>query len=251
MSPYLILGVPLFAVFWNLYWLLLRPERKRRKAALAIPAVPVPEPRVPRDISRPYPREASACGELLDTCPICGMADPGNLDGGLLGWPAHSECAEWLGDWQPKNAPPPPPYRPTGSVTINVSSSPGVQVNVGDRNMQAVQSGMASVNEVRERLNREIIASWGVPPAALEEHTHKVGDPVPGERCPKCGARFYGTPDYLRQAFKMHLQVGCRQSSSSPALPLNSVSAMVLTAYRSPASGYIGRTYPTRVSTAP
>lgn len=67
------------------------------------PAVlPPPEPRAPRDLSRRYPRRGeAACARRLAACPVCGMTDPGNLRGDLLGWPAHRECAEWLGEWEP------------------------------------------------------------------------------------------------------------------------------------------------------
>lgn len=201
------------------------------------PAAPAPELRIPRDTSRLYPRAKDSRSKLNRVCPVCGTGrETGDLDRRVLGWPAHRTCAEWLGDWKPPGYVPPPPCRPAGSVTaVAVSNSPGVQVNVGNGNSQAaslpiastaviasaqemVRNGLASVDEVRERLNREIISSWGVAPMMLEEHTHKAGDPVPGERCPQCGARFCGPPDYLRQAFKMHRQLGCHpQSSSSPA----------------------------------
>ena len=77
-----------------------------------------------------------------------------------------------------------------------------------------LQNGIASPDEVRERLNAEIIAGWGVPPTMLQEHTHKPGDPVPAVQCPSCGARFIGTPDYLREAYRIHRQAGCRPRPS-------------------------------------
>ena len=154
----------------------------------------------------------------------------------MLGWPAHRTCAEWLGDWKPS----PPPFRPDpdltgyaergqkGTVSITVTSSPGAQVNVGGGAggsgqtviafaspetpdiTEQVAAGLITADEARLRLNAEIFALWGVPPALLEDHTHKVGDPIPIERCPWCGAQFAGTPDYLRGAYRMHRQRGCR-----------------------------------------
>lgn len=68
---------------------------------------PEPEPRVPRDPSRPFlfvREQLDAAPELrplLSVCPVCGMTDPGNLDGEVRGWPAHRSCQEWLGDWKP------------------------------------------------------------------------------------------------------------------------------------------------------
>lgn len=218
------------------------------------PSVTVPEPKIPRDTSRPYPRPKGSRSKLNRVCPVCGTGqETGDLDGRILGWPAHRTCAEWLGDWKPKGslashqAVPPSSPVPTGSITVSgnldgiastgqgsvsiqVSTSPSAQVNVGSGNSQVVwsesgktdpvvlmtQNGAISPAEARERLNREIVASWGVPPMMLEEHTHKAGDPAPTEQCPKCGARFCGTPDYLRSAFRMHQRTGCRQSSSSP-----------------------------------
>jgi hypothetical protein len=254
---YLILGVPLLALFWNLYWFVVRPARKRRRAAGTVePRLPEgfvppsaalapPEPKAPRDTSRTYPRPSHSRSKLNRICPVCGMEDPGSLDGKVLGWPAHRLCAEWLGEWRPSRQVPAPDAAklraalndcassrkvivlPPGGTVINVKDSPGAQISIGNGNSRhtddlvscqngmtdpvvLIQRGMASVDEVRERLNREIIASWGVPPAILQEHTHKAGDPVPIERCPKCDARFAGPPDYLRMAFEMHRQAGCR-----------------------------------------
>ena len=85
------------------------------------------EPRVPRDARRPFlfvTEQLDATPELrplLVICPVCGMTDPGNLDGEVRGWPAHRTCQEWLGDWRPAFAPgaefrpsrpKPPPYSP-------------------------------------------------------------------------------------------------------------------------------------------
>ena len=68
-----------------------------------------PEPRVPRDPSRPFlfVREQldNPHDERLVTCPVCGMTDPDNLDGEVRGWPAHRSCQEWLGDWKPRFLP--------------------------------------------------------------------------------------------------------------------------------------------------
>jgi hypothetical protein len=210
------------------------PKRHKQVA----PVEPAPEPRAPRDMSRAYPRPKGSRSKLNQVCPVCGTGQEtgitGDLDGRLFGWPAHRTCAEWLGDWKPA----PPRYKPDkaligymekgqkapANVSVTVNGSPGAQVNVGDRNTQVIWSdsgttdpvtlitnGMASVDEVRARLDRQIAANFTVAPAALEEHTHKVGDPLPTVRC-ACGAVFAGTPDYLRQAMEIHRQVGCRQS---------------------------------------
>jgi len=281
-SPYLILGVSMFALFWNLYWLVVRPAVKRNRTATEAVAAPVPEPKIPRDTSRPYPRgDSAATGEILQTCPICGMSDldqmiPDDL-ADFFGWPAHASCKEWLGEWEPPRLLPLPailPYRPdpaaagyrnkiprSAAVEISVSDSPGAQINVGDRNSQVAwsesgttdpvvlmtQRGMISLDETRERLNREIVASWGVPPAILGEHTRKVGDPLPLERCPDCGAQFVGTPDYLRSAYEIHQRTGCRQSLSSPP-----DGALIRTAHLDPSLGSpTGRTWPYRLLSAP
>lgn len=75
-----------------------RKARSRERPAV----LPPPAPRTPRDLSRRYPRRGeAACARRLAACPACGMTDPGNLRGDLLGWPAHRECAEWLGEWKP------------------------------------------------------------------------------------------------------------------------------------------------------
>jgi hypothetical protein len=218
------------------------PKRHKQVA----PVEPAPEPRAPRDMSRAYPRPKGSRSKLNQVCPVCGTGQEtgitGDLDGRLFGWPAHRTCAEWLGDWEPpKRNPMFEPRSPSarsvivngnldgiastgnGAVSIQVSGSPAAQVNVGDRNTQVIWSdsgttdpvtlitnGMASVDEVRARLDRQIAANFTVTPAALEEHTHKVGDPLPTVRC-ACGAVFAGTPDYLRQAMEIHRQVGCRQ----------------------------------------
>jgi hypothetical protein len=189
-------------------------ERRRAKSQLV--PVPAPEPREPRDTSRPYPRPKGSRSKLNRVCPVCGTGpETGDLDRRLLGWPAHRTCAEWLGDWKPRNAVPSPPKPPGASVQISVgngqaTSFPIVSTTEIASAQEMIRNGLASVDEVREQLDQEIISSWGVPPMMLEEHTHKAGDPAPAEQCPKCGARFYGTPDYLRQAFKMHRQRGCR-----------------------------------------
>jgi len=249
MSVYLALGVLLFILPWNLYWLAVRPARKRRRAALEprlpegfVPpssaALAPPEPKTPRDVSRTYPRPARSRNKLNHVCPVCGMEDPGNLDGKVLGWPAHRSCAEWLGDWKPAEVPvvtggeyAAEPVRCqngttntvvfTGKGAIPLAGGGGgagglsiVSAGLASPEAMACQflvaNGLITANEARERINREIVANWGVPPAALQEHTHKVGEPVPTERCPKCGAQFAGPPDYLREAFAIHRQVGCR-----------------------------------------
>jgi hypothetical protein len=84
-----------------------------RKVKAETPAVPEPEPRVPRDLDRPYPRPKGGRRKLDKTCPVCGTGDgTGSLGGKVLGWPAHASCAEWLGEqWRPAR-PAPPPFSP-------------------------------------------------------------------------------------------------------------------------------------------
>ena len=95
-------GIALSTAGWVLMYAI-APER----------AVPVSEPRCPRDMSRPYPRPqprgTAAEVELLFTCPVCGMDDPAGLDGDLMGWPAHSACREWLGGFTTAG-----PWTPSG-----------------------------------------------------------------------------------------------------------------------------------------
>lgn len=230
-----------------------RKHRKATLTAPAVPAPELaPEPRTPGDLDRSYPRPKGGRRKADRTCPVCGTGDTtGSLDGKVLGWPAHASCAEWLGDWKPPN-PAPPPFKPDKALighmergqkaipvfggtatTITVAAS-GAPAGPGSaathivpngsfpiasaddlaRAQDMVRNGLISAGEFRERLNQQIAWSWGVPPAILEDHTHKAGDPIPIERCPECGAQFCGPPDYLRSAYRMHLQTGCRQSSS-------------------------------------
>jgi hypothetical protein len=95
--------------------------RQERPAAAPAPAlvpllVPAPGPPPPRDTSRAYPRPGVSDLGLDRTCPGCGMEDPGQMTGDLLGWPAHRTCAELSGDWRPADpAPAMVPFGPGGS----------------------------------------------------------------------------------------------------------------------------------------
>ena len=67
-------------------------------------------PRQPRDAGRDFLFDVRQLperdkDERLVICPVCGMTDPGNLDGEVRGWPAHRSCQEWLGDWHPRFLP--------------------------------------------------------------------------------------------------------------------------------------------------
>jgi hypothetical protein len=221
-------------------------HRVRPAAPVAVPEpAPAVMPKIPRDTSRPYPRPKGHRSGLNRVCPVCGTGrETGDLDGRVLGWAAHRSCAEWLGDWKPPSAevrelqgaldsfedhrvpvlPPRPGTSATASMTaqpaisgsgsITVTSYPVASAEEVAAARKILQNGIASPGETRERLNAEIIASWGVPPMMLQEHTHKPGDPVPAVQCPSCGARFIGTPDYLREAYRIHRQAGCRPRSS-------------------------------------
>jgi|ERR1039457_448816 hypothetical protein len=152
-----------------------------RRAGHDPASVPAPEPKVPRDTSRPYPRTKGSRSKLNRVCPVCGTGrETGDLDRRVLGWPAHRTCAEWLGDWKPPGYVPPPPYRPTGSVTaVAVSNSPRAQVSVGNGEVFSSEevevsalymNGLITVNEARLRLNAEMFRMFGVPPADLGGH---------------------------------------------------------------------------------
>ena len=225
------------------YMNFVRPARKHRKAALAAPAAPVappvPEPRVPRDTSRTYPRPKGSRSKLNRVCPVCGTGQAtGILDGRVLGWPAHRTCAEWLGDWKPvvrgggeyateparSGVGPVARVGSTNTVTyIGASSTTCGGGGAGGSSTngiafaspetmaitEQVKNGLISVGEARERLDREIVATFAVSPMALEEHAHKASDPLPTVRC-TCGAQFIGTPEYLKSAMETHRRVGCR-----------------------------------------
>jgi len=105
------------AVAMTFYGSFVRPAQQQHKAALPEPAG---DPRVPRDMSRPYPRgDSAATEETLRTCPVCGMTDldqmiPDDL-AEIFSWPVHASCKEWLGEWRPE-PPAPPPYKPDKSL---------------------------------------------------------------------------------------------------------------------------------------
>ena len=184
------------------------------------PAVPAPEPRGPRDISRPYPRAKGFRSKLNRVCPVCGTGrETGDLDRRVLGWPAHRTCAEWLGDWKPPGYVPPPPYRPTGSVTaVAVSNSPRAQVSVGNGEVFSSEevevsalymNGHITVNEARRRLDGQITASFGVPPVTIEQRGKPPGVPVITDYC-ECGMRVVGTLEWIRDELDRHRCFGCR-----------------------------------------
>lgn len=225
---WLFLGVPVLALFWNTYFLLVRPVRKRRKAEAAEAAGPVPERREPYDLSRPYPKPdgSGEDDERLGTCPVCGMDDPLQLDGGLfqgdcLGWPAHATCIEWLGDWKPA----PPPFRPNpeliGCVGAQNSARPvylgGTAVTIPspasilpgqarDRSAEIVsglasaqQAGMITMDELRER----IVGAFGYPQFTITADSDGGGTVT----C-DCGMCFHGMPVEVDKSMEVHRTCG-------------------------------------------
>lgn len=207
MSLYLAIGVILFVLPWNLYWLIVRPARKTRHQAeleAAAPAEPAPLPKIPADETRPYLADRSGLDNpqdpRLSTCPICGMTDPGNLDAAFMGWPAHSECKEWLGFWAPR--------KDTGRI----------QAKKPPETLQ-VQNGVASINEVRGAHlppHAKPVLGAPFPPSAGTTH-FMVTRHFPREGAPdlwevRCGggAVFVGTEELLTYEVDVHIKVGCR-----------------------------------------
>ncbi len=120
------------------------------------------------------------------------MEDPGNLDGKVLGWPAHRSCAEWLGDWKSarisvvaggeyaaepawcqsgttntivftgKGAVPLPGGAGGSSIASMAYASPETMAIT-----EQVKNGLITPNQARERLDREISALYGLPPLDL------------------------------------------------------------------------------------
>jgi hypothetical protein len=98
---FLVIALAILAVAVTGYGTFVRPAARRHEAALVAPE-PQPEPRVPCDLDRPYPRPKGGRRRQDSTCPVCGTGDTtGALDGRVLGWRAHASCAEWLGGWKP------------------------------------------------------------------------------------------------------------------------------------------------------
>jgi len=178
------------------------------------------------------------------------------LDGRVLGWRAHASCAEWLGDWKPKvpvsgggyaaepsGDPGPIPVGPvlrrgTGSTsTIHYNgSTASASGGAGGSGATAIQfgsfpiastgdlvlaqemmmRGMASIDEARERLGREVIASFGVPGPSfgadvIEQRRKPPGVPVMHLDC-TCGRRYIGTADWITESIYAHRTAGrCRR----------------------------------------
>ena len=248
MLSYLALGVPIFALFWNLYWLVVRPARERRKTALAVPAVPAPEPREPRDASRPYPRPKGSRSKLNRVCPACGTGrETGNLDRRVLGWPAHRTCAEWLGDWKPASPEVKalqkaldgfedhrvPVLPPGGSITVSgnltgIASTGGGAVNVAYTGGTAITmfpggtgftpaqvdacallaSGHITAGEARERLERLDREIAGT----FGVPPVSLADLFTRKACPDCGMEFGGTAQAVSVSLQAHEESGqCEQ----------------------------------------
>jgi hypothetical protein len=170
------------------------PLRIRHRIMEAPEPEHVPEPRVPRDTSRPYPRgDSAATEEQLRACPVCGMTDldqmiPDDL-AEISGWPAHASCKEWLGGWKP-------PAPEVKELQQALDSFKDHRVPVLPPAPQAAECFACG-------------QSRDCP------HTHKAGDPAPTKRC-ACGAVFVGTPEYLAMAMEMHRKNGCRAQFLAP-----------------------------------
>jgi len=75
---------------------------------------------------------------------------------------------------------------------------------------------LVTVDEARERLNREVVAAFGVPPASLADlFTRKA--------CPECGMEFGGTAQAISVSLQAHREGGqCeqRRRKQAPAAPV-------------------------------
>jgi hypothetical protein len=231
---------------------LVQPAVRRRKVAPAVPAVPEPEPRVPRDLDRPYPRPKGGRRKLDKTCPVCGTGDgTSSLGGKILGWPAHASCAEWLGDWAPPSPmimelqralddindrrtltpgdPGPievgPVARPVSTNTVHYTGGTvatvihwtgGAGGSTSGDVMAWLANGLISTDEARLRLNVEMLSGFGLPgPDLGETFTRKA--------CPDCGMEFSGTADAIDTSLYVHRKEGqCeqRRSQRAPAAPV-------------------------------
>ena len=232
---WLFLAGPAFALFWNTYFLLVRPARKRHRDQRTEAAKPVPERREPRDTTRPYPRDRWTVrpdDERLSVCPVCGMNDELFLDGGpdqgdLMGWPAHRTCAEWLGDWKapqavsnatggfriadgaPASSPPMTSLPPTARETRQMSPAPAMPLTrewVMDRAAEAVRAqtdalkaGMITMDELRER----IVGAFGIPEMVITATGADAGSVT----C-DCGMCFNGTAADLDRSMEAHRTSG-------------------------------------------
>lgn len=221
--PQFVVGVAASVVFgWGLTL-----ERLR------VPAVAVPPPREPRD-KRPLLRGRAdldnPADPRLSVCPVCGMdGDEVTLDGTCMGaWPAHSECAEWLGDWKPSGIPPVPRKLPAEAQRImgeirdiggdaalrqvekQITMTFGIPFPViadkpsDDELMQALHRGLIDINDARAALNREEERRFEI------ESVEKVREAAKAIRTSKrwclCGTEFEGTSEQIRIQQAMHDQ---------------------------------------------
>jgi len=241
--PYLTIALAVCSLFATAYMNFVRPARRRRRAAAEIAPR---EPR-PKGGRRKLDQTCPVCGT---------GAEMTSLDGRVLGWRAHASCAEWLGDWKPKvpvsgggyaaepsGDPGPIPVGPvlrrgTGSTsTIHYNgSTASASGGAGGSGATAIQfgsfpiastgdlvlaqemmmRGMASIDEARERLGREVIASFGVPGPSfgadvIEQRRKPPGVPVMHLDC-TCGRRYIGTADWITESIYAHRTAGrCRR----------------------------------------
>lgn len=229
MIPYLADAIGVFAVAGfavMLFLTLTRPSsplRIRRGAEVA-PEEPgpvdLPPPKIPRDTSRPYPRPKGSRSKLNRVCPVCGTGrETGDLDGRVLGWPSHASCAEWLGDWKPPTREIRELQRGLDDFKARYGGSPPLSLPVPSANpdgsypiasaddlaraQELVMNGLASVNEVRER----IVSAFSVPDLVIWS---AAGDRQPlsfearSVPCPDCGTYFEGTAQGVRQSLDRH-----------------------------------------------
>ena len=81
---------------------------------------------------------------------------------------------------------------------------------------EMVRRGLILVDEARSRLDREIISSFAVPPATIEQTGKPPGVPVITDYCP-CGKRFAGTPVWVMHEREACLRTCRAAEHSTPA----------------------------------
>jgi hypothetical protein len=108
--------------------------------------------RSPRDAREGLDPADPANRALLGVCPICGLDDRERFEVGLgvkmwRGWPAHDECVEWLGAWEPRSA--------------SAGQLGGCTMAEFGENLERFRCGFQTANENRSRLGYAVLPAAG------------------------------------------------------------------------------------------